>query len=230
MNTWVQSTTGNQANTSGDFARFVDLGPQKRAVVAGTVAGRGVGAVDAATTLCTNLHRILARGVAPGVALDIAQGIFSHALATEMTPFASVFIAVADLREGLLHYASAGRVPGFLFDGDAHWHLDRTGPALGVENATAYEERTYPMFDDSLLVAVTDVIVEARPPGSNRFNFFGTAGVARAVGEALRRRRNPANEIYSAAIRHAGRALGEGAQVVAFCGSPAILAPYTASS
>jgi serine phosphatase RsbU (regulator of sigma subunit) len=135
----------------------------------------------------------------------------------DATPFASLFVAVADMQRGLIQYASAGHEPALLFnDGEAssHEHFEPTGPVLGLGTASAFDQHTFPLFRDSLLVVVTDGITEARRSLSDRLAFFGTGGVARAVRDAVLQRRDPAREVHRAAIHHAGAELTDDACVV----------------
>jgi serine phosphatase RsbU (regulator of sigma subunit) len=216
-NSWIESSPVNGLDCCGDFATCVDLAPDRRAIIVGDIAGRGTAAGDGAAALCAYVHRLVARHVEPSETLQAAGDFFSRTVRGDATPFASLFVAVADLREGLVHYASAGHEPALLFnDGEAssHEHLDPTGPVLGVGTLSAFGQQTFPLFRDSFLVVVTDGITEARRSVRDRLAFFGTGGVARAVRDAVQQRRDPAREVHRAAVHHAGAGLTDDACVV----------------
>ncbi|MDB5028445.1 MAG: hypothetical protein JWO66_2134 [Candidatus Eremiobacteraeota bacterium] len=215
-NYWIESSRVDGSGC-GDFVVCVDLDPHRRAIIVGDIAGHGVEAGDGAAALCAYVRRLVARGVPLNETLRAASDFFSLTVLTEATAFASLFIAVADFREGLIEYGSAGHEPGLLFNDEAastHQHLEPTGPVLGLGPASAFGHRTLRLSRDSLLVVVTDGITEARRREDDHLSFFGTGGVARAVHTAVRQRRDPAQEIYCAAVRHAGARLTDDACVV----------------
>jgi sigma-B regulation protein RsbU (phosphoserine phosphatase) len=143
--------------------------------------------------------------------------VFAQLFTTEATPFASLFLAVADLRERTIEYVSAGHEPALLFSGEgttAHVHLPPTGPLLGLDPLAVFRRRTLPLVRDSVLVVVTDGITEARRDAGDRFAFFGSAGVSLALRDAVRDVRDPARAIFAAAAAHAGGELTDDASVV----------------
>jgi serine phosphatase RsbU (regulator of sigma subunit) len=216
-NFWIESTPVNGLECCGDFATCVDLEPGRRAIIVGDIAGRGTAAGDGASALCAYVHRLVARHVPLAETLQAASDFFIRTVMDDATPFASLFIAVADLQQGLIRYASAGHEPALLFnDGEAstHEHFDPTGPVLGLGTGSAFGEHTFPLFRDSFLVVVTDGITEARRSIGDRLSFFGTGGVARAVRDAVLQRRDPAREVHLAAMHHADGQLSDDACVV----------------
>jgi serine phosphatase RsbU (regulator of sigma subunit) len=216
-NSWIESSPVNGLESCGDFATCVDLARDRRAIIVGDIAGRGTAAGDGAAALCAYVHRLVARRVEPSETMRAASDFFARTVMDEATPFASLFVAIADLHEGLVQYASAGHEPALLFnDGEAstHEHFDPTGPVLGLGTASAYGQQTFPLFRDSFLVVVTDGITEARRTIHDRLAFFGTGGVARAVRDAVLQRQDPAREVHRAAVHHAGAGLTDDACVV----------------
>ncbi len=217
MNYWIEARPVNEVESCGDFAKCFDVAPDRRAIIVGDIAGRGTATGDGASALCAFVHRLIARCVPLTETMWAASDFFTRAVLDDATPFASLFVAVADLRQGLIHYASAGHEPGLLFNGDAtaHQHCNPTGPVLGLRAPTsAFGEHTFPLFRDSFLVVVTDGITEARRRDGDRLSFFGSGGVARAVRDAVLHRRDPAREIHRAAVQHAGGRLSDDACVV----------------
>jgi phosphoserine phosphatase RsbU/P len=223
--TWIRPSPGGASKCCGDFAEIVELTPHRRAFIVGDAAGHGAGAADGAASLAAYVRYLVAFDVPLPATLRAASGFFTRRVMSETMAFASLFIGIVDERERTITHASAGHEPALLFDGSdasAHVHLQRTGPLLGVEADPRYGDSAIPLFPESLLVVVTDGITDARRSVDGDLSFFGTAGVARAVRDAVRGRRDPAHEIYAAAVLHAGGALNDDACVVVSSGfSPA---------
>src|SRR5260370_41153775 len=107
-NYWIESSPVNGLECCGDFAACVDLAPDRRAIIVGDIAGRGTAAGDGAAALRGYVHRMVARQVPLTETLRAASDFFARTVMDDMTPFASLFIAISDQREGLIQYASAG--------------------------------------------------------------------------------------------------------------------------
>jgi serine phosphatase RsbU (regulator of sigma subunit) len=214
MRSWIRSEALADAERCGDFAASIELGPSRRAVVVGDIAGHWTARGDA-QALCGLVSALLERGVPPIAILRSASSAFSESFASEATPFASLFLAVADLDSETIEFASAGHEPALLFRGEgAHDHLAPTGPLLGVEAHPAYRCGVRALVPGSVLVVVTDGITEARRAAGDRLSFFGSAGVARTARNAIRQTGDPARAIYDAALAHAGGSLSDDASVV----------------
>jgi serine phosphatase RsbU (regulator of sigma subunit) len=216
MRSWIRSEALADAARCGDFAASIELGPSRRAVVVGDIAGHWTARGDA-QALCGVVSALLERGVPPIAILRSASSAFSESFASEATPFASLFLAVADLESETLEYASAGHEPALLLRGEGahdHDHLTPTGPLLGVEPGPAYCCGVRALVPGTVLVVVTDGITEARRDAGDRLSFFGSAGVARTARNAVRQTGDPARAIYDAALAHAGGSLSDDASVV----------------
>ncbi|MGD1065577.1 MAG: PP2C family protein-serine/threonine phosphatase [Vulcanimicrobiaceae bacterium] len=92
---------------------------------------------------------------------------------------AAAFVALVDRRSSSLTYAAAGHDLALIVDGDAHRHLDPTGPLLGVSADAIFSERVVRFADRDVLVVATDGFTECR----NRLDreLFGSRGVAAAA-------------------------------------------------
>jgi sigma-B regulation protein RsbU (phosphoserine phosphatase) len=98
---------------------------------------------------------------------------------------ASAFAATCDTR-GELRYASAGADGVLLFRGpDRHYHLESTGPLLGIADGPIYSEQGFTYEPGDLLVVCTDGVTEARKGGDGRA-FLGTGGLAEIMRTLLR--------------------------------------------
>jgi serine phosphatase RsbU (regulator of sigma subunit) len=213
---WLTTSSVAEPVRSGDFATCFDIVPHRRAFVVGDIAGHRA-QVGEAKALCAVVSRLVVRGTPLAKILRLSSSAFAETFTTDASPFASLFVAVADLRERTIEYASAGHEPALLFSGDeacAHEHLPPTGPLLGVEPRSTYRRRVLPLVASSLLVVVTDGITEARRRTGDELSFFGSAGVARALCAAVRAGGDPARAIHGAAVMHACGELSDDASVV----------------
>jgi serine phosphatase RsbU (regulator of sigma subunit) len=211
---WIDSRPGSGRARCGDFVECLDLG-HRRAIIVGDVRGRNTAASHGAGALRAYARNLVKLGVPLATGLWLASSFFARAVATESVPFASLFLAIADRREGSMRYVSAGHEPGLLFDGDGgHLHLEATGPMLGRESILPAQQRVLPLRRNGLLVVVTDGITHAHPPGGDESSIFGSRGVVAAAQDALRQGADPAYAISTAALRHAGGQLVDDATVV----------------
>jgi serine phosphatase RsbU (regulator of sigma subunit) len=191
----------------GDFAEYVVLDPFRSALFVGDVAGHGPAAGSAARGLQACVRSALLKESSLSPALQAIDGLFARNQQNEAVPFATLFIATQDRREGgLLRYASAGHEPALVFD-DAgrHRHLAPTGPPLGLQPllGAPISERNVPFGESDFLVIVTDGITEARSYDCGTLKLFGSSGIVRAVRDARLSARGIAKTIHQAALDHA---------------------------
>ncbi len=91
--------------------------------------------------------------------------------------FATIFLAVIDADHGRMQYANAGHPVVFLAGLDSIVSLLPTGPLLGPLRA-GWETRTTDLSGDTVLVAYTDGLIEAR---SDTGEEFGSARLLEVV-------------------------------------------------
>lgn len=212
MKYWIDSRSVGEQRCCGDFVNCWQLSPHRHAIIVGDVAGRGVAVGDAAVALRECARDLVISSITLTTMLCLAADVFTRTMMKESTPFVSLFVGVFDSAKRLMRYASAGHEPGLLFSADGtQEQLYPTGPVLGVEAVPSFSERALEVQSGSLLAVVTDGVTEARRSDGNRLDFFGSRGVARAVGDALRDGANPARAICRAATEHAGGVLSDDA-------------------
>jgi sigma-B regulation protein RsbU (phosphoserine phosphatase) len=210
---WISSQPAS-AKSNGDFVACVQLEEFRHAIVVGDVAGRGEMVNRAATSLARYTRGLLGSGFSPSATLHLASRRFASTMLTDAIPFASVFVAITDLWEGTIRYASAGHEPPLLFGAKgSHRHLSPTGPVLGIDGDAIFQDSRVRLGEENLLVIFTDGITEARRSRGDGLSFFGTRGVSIAIRDAVRATRNPAEFVCDSARRHAGGALSDDASV-----------------
>ena len=231
MKYWIDSRPLTGPQWCGDFVDCIPLSTYRHAVIAGEVAGHGTAARDGAIALHRHIRTQVCRQAPLTTGMRGACDAFTRIIIKEATPFASLFVAVVDLENRVMRYASAGHEPGLLFRGDGtHEHLDPTGPLLGTETVPVFGDRVLDLNEESLLVVVTDGITEARMRHPDQTAPFGTRGVVEAVRTALRHRRDPAREVCSAALQYAGGVLADNGSVVISSLSPPTVFATTAAA
>jgi sigma-B regulation protein RsbU (phosphoserine phosphatase) len=191
----------------GDFAEYVVLDSFRSALFVGDAAGHGPAASAAARGLQACVRSTLLKETSLSHALQAIDGLFVRNQQNESVPFATLFVAIQDRREGgLLRYASAGHEPALVFDDAGHHrHLAPTGPPLGLQPllGAPINERSVTLGQGDFLVIVTDGITEARHSDCGTLKLFGSTGIVRAVREARLSARSIAKTIHQAAFDHA---------------------------
>ncbi|HEV2348626.1 MAG TPA: SpoIIE family protein phosphatase [Terriglobia bacterium] len=178
----------------GDYYDFIDLGPDRVALVIGDISGKGI----AAALLMASLHASLRTQCA--VAVDQPQRLLRSVNQffyqnTDDNVFSTLFFALYDDRSRLLRYASCGHQAALLLHHDgALEQLGATGPVLGLfqDWDGTLEER--PLDADDTLAIYTDGLIES-------FNRFGEEFGEQRLMDALRRhRRLPSGELLEAVV------------------------------
>jgi hypothetical protein len=212
---WIESHGRDGMPNYGDFCDCIEIAAGRYAIITGDVAGHDAGVREAARRLRGYSGTVAASCIPLTTGMKAADVFFTRSIQSETIPFASVFIAVVDLQNGVLRYASAGHEPALLFNADGlHEQLDPTGSVLGADGVAPRGERVLRLFHESLLVVVTDGITESRRRTGARFEFFGSSGIVAAVRAAMRKRCDPARAVYAAALRHASSKLTDDASIL----------------
>ncbi len=193
----ISATRGS--NVGGDtFDAFTFEGKRGMFLVA-DVSGKGIdAAVDTAFVKYT--IRTLFWGEAdPGTILARFATIYAHSIENPET-FVVLFLAVLDLEEGTVRYASAGHEPAWAVLGQDVAQLAATGPIVGIEEHPLYETRELHLRPGDALVVTTDGLTESRDSrgallGAHAVTVWlselagnGAQSMANAIVRRLRRR------------------------------------------
>lgn len=153
----------------GDFYDFALLDGDRLAVMIGDASGKGVSAAMFIAMGRSILRSAIVRGASPGQALAVANSTLAVENHTMM--FATVFVAILDLRTGCLTYASAGHNPPYLVTlADGVTALGgSSGIALGILEDASYEDEEQLVPVGGSLVLFTDGVTEANAPDMSMF-------------------------------------------------------------
>ena len=144
----------------GDWYDLVLLPNGRVSVVLGDVAGHGLGAAAVTAQLRHALRAYLLAQDGPGAALRRLGELVSLLLPDEL---ATAVIAELDPATGALVLASAGHLPALLVSADGTRLLDQVrGPALGLQQTSAYAEVRLELAADERLLLFSDGLVELR--------------------------------------------------------------------
>jgi sigma-B regulation protein RsbU (phosphoserine phosphatase) len=159
---------------AGDCYDLIEVGDSSLGMIVVDISGHGSVSGIIALRGKELLRAGLRSGLSPGDALAWASEQLDD---LDDETFLSAFVAVVDLDDGRLRYASAGHPPAILCVGDSPTELGHTGPIVGpLPGPWATRDLTMGVGDT--IAIYTDGVVEAR----NRMREeFGTERLADLV-------------------------------------------------
>jgi sigma-B regulation protein RsbU (phosphoserine phosphatase) len=205
----------------GDLYDFVLLDDDHLYIAIGDVSGKGVPASLLMAVGKTLLKSTMQSVRAPARAL--AQVNAELAEDNEMCMFITMFCGVLNLKTGDLIYANAGHNPPLLsrHTGVLERLDELPGPALGVVDGAAYQDRSIRLRAGDLLVLYTDGITEAMNAAGVMFDEPGLREHIRQEGR--RSARLFLESLARAVHAHAGGAVQSDditALAVRYCAPP----------
>lgn len=189
-------------HASGDYYDVVPLIDDQWGFVMADVAGHGTPAAVIMTVMRTLIHAELPSNREKSAAefLEHVNKVMSETYLRDGR-FVTVWAAVLDPASRRLTYASAGHNPPRLLRGNTVLALDvAAGLPLGIDPAATYEGESITLEPEDLLVIYTDGITEARRPGVDGLELFGTERFDRVLSESARERTCDCTERVSKAI------------------------------
>ena len=185
----------------GDYFDFLNLGPERLALIIGDVSGKGI----AAALLMANLQASLRSQ--SSLAFDQPQALLRSVNRlfydnTSDSAYASLFFAEYDDATRRMRYANCGHLPGLLLRRDGNVELlEPTSTLLGLFKDWDCSMREQELFPGDVLALYTDGVTEA---SNDRGEEFGE----RLLLEALRQHRDLPCQALLAAIVDGVRRFG----------------------
>jgi serine phosphatase RsbU (regulator of sigma subunit) len=185
----------------GDYFDFLNLGPQRLALIIGDVSGKGI----AAALLMANLQASLRSQ--SSLAFDQPQALLRSVNRqfydnTSESAYASLFFAEYDDATRRMRYANCGHLSGLLLRRDGNVEqLESTSTLLGLFKEWDCSMREQELFPGDVLALYTDGVTEAR-------NDQGEELGERFLIEVLRQHRELSCQALLAAIVDGVRRLG----------------------
>lgn len=153
-------------NVGGDWYDALELPHGRLALCVGDVVGHGLEAAAVMGELRNSVRPYLLDGLPPDEVLARVNGLAAHsgALSFDGETFATLAIAVVDVKGPELSIALAGHPPPLLVSPEVGSRfLDvRHGPPIGVVGDPSYGVTSFAVEPDSTLVLFTDGLVERR--------------------------------------------------------------------
>jgi sigma-B regulation protein RsbU (phosphoserine phosphatase) len=172
---------------AGDWFDLWTLDDGRVGMVVADISGHGAEAGLFALRLKDLLVSAVAIFPQPGEAL----GWVADRLGDTGERFATIFLTILDADRGRMLYANAGHPPVLLAQPETIVSLLQTGPLLGPLRAR-WETRTARLNPDTVLVAYTDGLIEARSSWGEEF------GSARLLEVVTRMRGRSPQEVIAA--------------------------------
>jgi signal transduction histidine kinase/serine phosphatase RsbU (regulator of sigma subunit)/DNA-binding response OmpR family regulator len=150
----------DEASVGGDWYDAFAIGEHTIALVIGDVVGRGVHAASTMGQLRNAVRAYVHEGYTPAQTLARVDRLL-HAIGGG---FATLFCALADLRDGSVRYASAGHPPPLVVaaDGSTGWLAGGLAPPIGAARNLTFHDAETEVPGGAALVLYTDGLVERR--------------------------------------------------------------------
>ena len=161
------------ANTvGGDLYDIVRLDDNRVMVVLGDVSGKGSPAALLMALLLAMLRTLAPDDLPPPILVErLNRLVYEQAPGTR---FITLFLAIVDLKTGSVSYVNAGQTPPLLRRHDGSFEKLATGGiALGMFDASTYEQAETDLAPGDLLVAYSDGITEAENRAGQPFDEDG---------------------------------------------------------
>jgi len=213
----LSSTRG--ASVGGDTHDAFTLDGRFAMFLVADVSGKGIDAAVDTALIKYSIRTLFVDDQDPGSIISRFARMYV-ASAEHAESFIALFLAILDLQDGTVRYASAGHEPAWAIFGQDVVSLATTGPIVSAALAPEFETRVLHLHPGDTLVIATDGLTESRDA---RGKMLGTAGVAvwlselrgtpQADAEAIvrrirRRSRRIKDDLAILIVRYAPRPLG----------------------
>lgn len=155
----LSATQGS--NVGGDTHDAFTLDRKHGMFLVADVSGKGIDAAVDTALIKYSIRTLFSEEHDPGIILSKFARLYASS-AESLESFVVMFLAVVDLEDGTVRYASAGHEPAWAVIGQDVVPLPTTGPIVGIEDEPAYETRMLHLrYGDSLVIS-TDGLTESR--------------------------------------------------------------------
>ncbi len=170
----VYSSATAAAFVGGDFYDLIRLPDRRACVIMGDVSGKGVEAASVSAAVRTALGAYAWEGLTPA---HMVRSLNDFLLGfSRLETFATLFVGIVDLEEGIITYCSAGHPPAILVHQGAEEIsiLDVQSGVVGAFSNISYQDGVVEISKGEVLLLYTDGTTEARDPSGA---FFGEQGL-----------------------------------------------------
>jgi hypothetical protein len=126
----------------GDTHDALTLDRKHALFLVADVSGKGIDAAVDTALIKYTMRTLFSEETDPGRLLEKFAAIYERTAENPET-FVVLFVAVVDLADGTVRYASAGHEPAWAVRGGSVETLPPTGPIVGIENDEGYGTATF---------------------------------------------------------------------------------------
>lgn len=173
----LSATRGS--NVGGDTHDAFTLDSQHAMFLVADVSGKGIDAAVDTALIKYSVRTLFSEHRDPGIVLSKFARLYA-ASAEKPETFVVMFLAVIDLADGTVRYASAGHEPAWVLLGQDVATLPPTGPIVGIEDEPEYGTRIVHLRHGDALVVSTDGLTESRDAGGA---LLGADAVSTWIGD-----------------------------------------------
>ena len=187
----------------GDYIDFLPSSDGCVGIAVGDVSGHGF---DSALVMALTRAYVRAYSAQRSDLMDILIGVNQMLIADlEEARYVTLILVRADASRGMLGYASAGHVPGFMLgrSGEVETMLGSTGIPVGLFQEYVGETKLIPFKTGSVVVLLTDGATESSNPGGEQLGLESIIEFVRA------HRTEPAQQLADGICRYARTFAGE---------------------
>ncbi|MBN2035305.1 MAG: SpoIIE family protein phosphatase [Chitinispirillaceae bacterium] len=186
---------------SGDFYDTFLLDDNTLAMVIGDVSGKDISAALFMSRIQILLRALTEQAFTEGKALaetittvnEYIARQYKHAYTAVM--FSTLFYGFLDLDTGRLRFINAGHLsPIIIHKGTLKAKLPQTGPAIGLDATSSFNEEEIILEQNDLFFAYTDGVTEAKNPSGDFFSaarlghlFIQKSGSAQEIVSSIKR-------------------------------------------
>lgn len=179
---------------SGDFYQYYVLPDGKLGIAVGDVSGKGIPAALLMAVITTSMREEMLRNPAPAELLnELNSRLSARMKQTHMNT--ALLMTTFDPITRHLEVANAGMVQPYVFNGTRWDAVPVGGYPIGASARSKYGAKTVTLAPNSVLVIVTDGIIESQNLQRGLFGFERLEAVLAGISTA-----SPANEIADAIV------------------------------
>ncbi len=149
---------GRHQQVCGDYYGFIELDPGRQAIILSDGMGKGPQAAEESKTATRMLELLLEAGLPKELVLRTANSLLQ--LRSGEDSFATVDMAVIDLREGEAELFKVGAAPGYLKRGTGVLEIGASSLPLGILSSVEAESHLVKLSPADLLVMATDGVAD----------------------------------------------------------------------
>ncbi len=155
---------------SGDYFQYLPMPSGRLGIAVGDVSGKGIPAAILMAVITTAMRDEVARNARPADLLNALNGrLLERMRATHVN--SALLVGIFDPPTRHLEIANGGMVQPYVRNGKAWEFVPVGGYPLGLSQRVAYDSKTITLTPGSLLLLMSDGVVEAQNTAGEFFGF-----------------------------------------------------------